>query len=184
MRLILFGPPGAGKGTQAEFIARHFAIPHISTGDIFRENIRNKTPLGLEAQRWSDAGNLVPDSVTNAMVRDRLAQNDCATGFLLDGYPRTTAQADELAGMLKERYTALNAVVNLIVPDADLVERLLKRGRSDDTRETIARRLEVYHESTKPLIGYYRDMKLLRDVEGVGSIVDITGRILSALNHG
>lgn len=182
MRLVIFGPPGAGKGTQAEFIARHFAIPHISTGDLFRENIQRETQLGLEARRYSNAGELVPDSVTNAMVRERLAEKDCNKGFLLDGYPRTPAQADELAAMLAARGAALNAVINLNVPDGELIERLSKRGRTDDTAETIKRRLEVYHDTTKPLIGYYKSKSLLRDVIGVGSIEEITQRILTALN--
>jgi adenylate kinase len=182
MRLVFFGPPGAGKGTQAEFIAAHFSIPHISTGDIFRENIRQQTPLGLEARRYSDAGELVPDAVTNAMVGDRLAKDDTAQGFLLDGYPRTPAQADELAAMLSARDIALDAVVNLIVPDEEIVERLLLRGRSDDNHDTIRRRLDVYHETTKPLIEYYRERALLRDVVGVGSITDITQLILGVLS--
>lgn len=182
MRLILFGPPGAGKGTQAAFIAQHFTIPHISTGDIFRENIRNQTPLGLEAKRYSEAGNLVPDTVTNAMVRDRISKEDCTTGFLLDGFPRTTAQADEFDAMLADMHVSLDVVVNLIVPDEELVERLSKRGRADDTVETVVHRLNVYHENTKPLIGYYRQRGILRDIEGVGRIEEITALILHAIN--
>jgi adenylate kinase len=181
MRLILFGPPGAGKGTQAQYVAAHYTVPHISTGDLFRDNISRGTALGLEAKRYSEAGELVPDSVTNGMVRSRLEQDDCRAGFLLDGYPRTIAQADELAGMIAARGEALNAVVNLIVPDEELITRLLKRGRADDTRETIMRRLAVYRESTEPLIGYYRALDLLHDVEGFGTIDDITGRIYAAL---
>ena len=140
MRCILFGPPGAGKGTQAEFISKHFSIPHISTGDIFRENIRNQTPLGIEAKRFSEAGNLVPDSVTIAMVRDRLSKQDCVNGFLLDGFPRTTAQADEFDAILRDLHTSLDAVINLVVPDEELVERLSKRGRADDSVDTVLHR--------------------------------------------
>ncbi|MBI5646985.1 MAG: adenylate kinase [Ignavibacteriae bacterium] len=183
MRLILFGPPGAGKGTQAAYVAAHFSIPHISTGDLFRANITKQTPLGIEAKRYSDAGELVPDAVTNAMVRDRLGDEDAARGFLLDGYPRTTAQADELATMLKERGAVLDVVVNLLVPDYKLIDRLMKRGRSDDTFDTISRRLDVYHETTKPLIGYYKTLGILRDVDGVGDITEITERIFEALGH-
>lgn len=182
MRLILFGPPGAGKGTQARYIARRFSIPHISTGDIFRDNIQRMTPLGAEVKRHSDSGNLVPDSLTNAMIRDRLAFPDCQSGFLLDGYPRTIDQADELGKILIEMDSALDAVVNLIVPDSEILERLSKRGRTDDDPDTIAHRLRVYRESTSPLIEYYRGRGLIRDVEGVGSIEDITQRILSVLN--
>lgn len=182
MRVIMFGPPGAGKGTQAEHVAARYAIPHISTGDLFRDNIARGTALGLEAQRYSEAGNLVPDEVTNGMVRSRIAVEDCAQGFLLDGYPRTIAQADELAGMLAASGCALDAVVNLLVPDDELIGRLLKRGRADDTRDTVARRLEVYHASTKPLIGYYRERGLLHDVHGLGAIDEITERIFSVLD--
>jgi adenylate kinase len=181
MRLVIFGPPGAGKGTQAQHVAARYAIPHISTGDLFRDNIARGTELGLEAKRYSEAGNLVPDAVTNGMVRDRLARTDCAAGFLLDGYPRTVAQADELAAILAAAASPLDAVVNLIVPDDELIERLLKRGRADDTRATVARRLDVYHATTKPLIGYYLERGLLRDVEGVGAIDAITQRIFSVL---
>ena len=181
MRLVLFGPPGAGKGTQAQYIAAHYAIPHISTGDIFRENIKNQTPLGIEAKRYSEAGELVPDTITNAMVGDRLAKEDAVHGFLLDGYPRTPSQADELMVLLSSQDVNLDAVVNLIVPDQELIDRLLKRGRGDDSIETIRRRLDIYHETTKPLIEYYREKNILRDVIGVGSIDDITRLILGVL---
>ena len=182
MRLILFGPPGAGKGTQAAFIAEHFQIPHISTGDLFRENIQKQTPLGLEAKRYSEAGNLVPDSVTNAMVRERIGRDDCRAGFLLDGFPRTTAQADELDAMLADMHVSLDVVINLVVPDEELIERLSRRGRADDSVTTVAHRLHVYHGNTKPLIGHYRRRNILRDIEGVGLIDEITARILQALN--
>lgn len=183
MRLVIFGPPGAGKGTQAQFVAQHYAITHVSTGDIFRENIRNQTPLGIEAKRFADAGNLVPDDLTNAMVRTRLSEADCRDGFLIDGYPRTTYQADTFEALLAEWNVKLDAVINMIVPDEEIIERLSKRGRSDDSAETIIHRLDVYHGTTQPLIEYYRNRNLLRDVEGVGPIDIISRRIFESLNH-
>ncbi|MCB2203922.1 adenylate kinase [bacterium] len=182
MRLLIFGPPGAGKGTQAQFISTHFNIPHISTGDIFRENIRNGTPLGIEAKRYSEAGDLVPDSVTNAMVKERLEKPDTAAGFLLDGYPRTPAQAEALDSFLPDGAT-LDAVLNMIVPEEELLERLGKRGRSDDSLDTIRHRLHIYHETTEPLAEYYRGKGLLVDIQGVGDITDITGQIITAVEH-
>jgi len=182
MRLLIFGPPGAGKGTQAQFISNYFNIPHISTGDLFRENIRNDTPLGIEAKRYSDAGELVPDSVTNAMVKERLAQDDTAEGFLLDGYPRTPDQAEALGTFLPDD-TSIDAVINMIVPMEELIERLGKRGRVDDSSETIRRRLVIYHETTEPLAEYYREKGLLLDIQGVGEIDDITKQIIMAVEH-
>jgi adenylate kinase len=183
MQLLMFGPPGAGKGTQAEFIARHYAIPHISTGDIFRENIRTGTALGKEAQRYTEAGELVPDSVTNAMIRDRLSHEDCLGGFLLDGYPRTLEQAKELDNILAGLNETIDAVVNLAVPDDEVAERLLKRGRSDDTQETVRRRLEIYHETTRPLEMYYAEKGKLLNVDGIGSIEEITRHIVEAITR-
>ncbi|MDH7514907.1 MAG: adenylate kinase [Bacteroidota bacterium] len=183
MRLILFGPPGSGKGTQAVSIAAYYGIPHISTGDIFRRHISEGTPLGIEAERYSSSGNLVPDGVTNAMVRERLTEPDCAEGFLLDGYPRTIVQAEELERFLRERGERITAVIDLVVPDAEVVERLGKRGRVDDTAETIAHRLRVYHETTKPLIGYYEEKGLMKHVDGVGDIDAVTQRIISAIGN-
>lgn len=181
MRLLIFGPPGAGKGTQAQFISTHYNIPHISTGDLFRENIRKDTPLGIAAKRYSDAGELVPDSVTNAMVKERLAQDDTAGGFLLDGYPRTPDQARALETFLP--HGAIDAVINMIVPMEELIERLGKRGRIDDSAETIRRRLVIYQETTKPLAEYYRGKGLLLDIQGVGAIEDITQQIIMAVEH-
>jgi adenylate kinase len=185
MRLVLMGPPGAGKGTQAKVIAGRFDIPAISTGDIFRANVASQTPLGVEAQRFMDAGEYVPDEVTNAMVRDRLREDDAKVGFLLDGYPRTLAQVDELDAMLAELGSSLDAVVALTADRDELVSRLLQRaqveGRSDDTEEVVRRRQQVYEEQTAPLIAVYRDRGILVDVDGMGEIDEVTERILAAL---
>ena len=185
MRLILMGPPGAGKGTQAKIVATHYRIPPVSTGDIFRANVAGRTPLGLEAQRYMDAGEYVPDEVTNAMVRDRLGLPDAAPGFLLDGYPRTLAQVDELDGMLADLGISLDAVVVLTVNQDEVVARLLQRahleGRADDTEEVIRRRQEVYAEQTEPLIAVYRDRGLLVEVDGMGEIDVVTHRVFDEL---
>ena len=186
MRMIFMGPPGAGKGTQAAVVAERFGIPAISTGDIFRANVGEGTPLGLEAKRYMDAGEYVPDSVTNNMVRDRLAQPDAEPGFLLDGYPRTLAQVEELDGMLAASGASLDAVVVLTVDSEELVQRLLKRaetsGRSDDTEEVIRHRQDVYTEQTAPLIDVYRDRGLLLEVDGLGEVTEVSERILTALD--
>ena len=183
MRLILMGPPGAGKGTQAKFVAQHFGIPAISTGDIFRANVSEGTPLGKEAQRYMDAGEYVPDEVTNAMVRDRLGLDDAKPGFLLDGYPRTLPQVEELDGMLADLGIALDAIVSLTVDRDELVQRLLQRasveGRADDTEDVIRRRQQVYRDETEPLLDHYRDR--LVTVDAVGSIEEITDRVAAAL---
>lgn len=180
------GPPGAGKGTQAAVVAERFGIPAISTGDIFRANVGEGTPLGLEAKRYMDAGEYVPDSVTNNMVRDRLAQPDAEPGFLLDGYPRTLAQVEELDGMLAASGTALDAVVVLTVDSEELVQRLLKRaetsGRSDDTEEVIRHRQDVYTEQTAPLIDVYRERGLLLEVDGLGEVPEVSERIFAVLD--
>ncbi|MAY97189.1 adenylate kinase [uncultured Nocardioides sp.] len=186
MRMIFMGPPGAGKGTQAAVVAEKYGIPAISTGDIFRANVGEGTPLGLEAKRYMDAGEYVPDSVTNNMVRDRLAQPDAEPGFLLDGYPRTLAQVEELDGMLAASGASLDAVVVLTVDSEELVQRLLKRaetsGRSDDTEEVIRHRQGVYTEQTAPLIDVYRDRGLLLEVDGLGEVTEVSERILTALD--
>lgn len=183
MRLVLVGPPGAGKGTQAAVIADRLGIPHISTGDIFRANVGQGTPLGQQAQEFMDAGQLVPDEVTNAMVADRLAQDDASSGFLLDGYPRNLGQADVLATLLADRNAPLDMVVEIVVDPEQVVQRLLARGqgRADDTEEVIRHRLEVYEAETAPLVGYYRERGLLKTVDGLGSVDDVTGRILGTL---
>ncbi|MAT39387.1 MAG: adenylate kinase [Ectothiorhodospiraceae bacterium] len=182
MYLVIFGPPGAGKGTQAQYISEHFEIPHISTGEIFRENIKNDTPLGVEAKRYTASGNLVPDSLTNAMVRDRIQKADCSRGALLDGYPRTIDQAREFDKMLAEKGSQLSAVINLKVPDGEIVQRLSKRGRSDDNPEAIKRRLQIYHNQTEVIVGYFRDRGLLHDIYGVGNIQEISKQILDTLD--
>jgi adenylate kinase len=185
MRVVLMGPPGAGKGTQAVVVAERLGIPHVSTGDIFRTNVASGTQLGLEAQKYMDAGEYVPDSVTNEMVRDRLAQPDAAGGFLLDGYPRTLAQVDELTGMLAEHGAAIDKVVELTVDTDEVVGRLVKRaaeqGRSDDTEDVIRRRQEIFAEQTAPLTAVYAEQGVLVKVDGMGSVEDVTARVLAAL---
>ena len=187
MRLVLLGPPGAGKGTQAAVVAARLGIPAISTGDIFRSNVAGGTELGLQAKAYMDRGDYVPDSVTNAMVRDRLSQPDAAEGFLLDGYPRTTAQVAELDAMLAEAGTGLDRVVELTVDLDEVVDRLLLRakeqGRSDDTEEVIRRRLDVYAAETAPLAQAYAAHGLLVEVDGMGAIEDVTKRVLDALGR-
>jgi adenylate kinase len=185
MRLILMGPPGSGKGTQAKFVAERYGIPAISTGDIFRANVTQGTPLGLEAKRYMDAGEYVPDEVTNLMVRNRIDEPDAERGFLLDGYPRTLAQVEELDGMIKFTGHRLDAVVVLTVDPDEIVQRLVQRaeveGRTDDTEDVIRRRQEVYAEQTEPLIDVYRDRNLLIEVDGMGAVDDVTKRIFDAL---
>ncbi len=180
------GPPGAGKGTQARFVAEHFGIPAISTGDIFRANVSKGTPLGLEAKRYMDAGEYVPDEVTNLMVRNRIDEPDAEPGFLLDGYPRTLAQVTELDGMIRFTGHQLDAVVVLTVDPEELVQRLLQRavtdGRADDTEDVIRRRQEVYAEQTEPLIEVYRERGILIEVDGMGEVDDVTTRIFESLD--
>ena len=179
------GPPGAGKGTQAKFVADHFGIPAISTGDIFRANVSEGTELGVEAKRYMDAGEYVPDEVTNLMVRNRIDEPDAEPGFLLDGYPRTLAQVEELDGMIKFTGHELDAVVVLTVDQDEIVQRLLQRAesenRADDTEDVIRRRQEVYVEQTEPLIEVYRDRGLLVEVDGMGEVDEVTARTLTAL---
>jgi len=187
MRLILMGPPGAGKGTQAKVISARLGIPAVSTGDIFRANVSEGTPLGLEAKRYMDAGDYVPDTVTNGMVRDRLGQDDARGGFLLDGYPRTVAQVEELDSMLADSGTSLDAVVVLTVDDEELIQRLLNRaqteGRTDDTEDVIRHRQDVYNEQTAPLLAVYADRGLLVEVDGMGVVDEVSERIFRALEQ-
>jgi adenylate kinase len=186
MRLIIMGPPGAGKGTQAKFIAEHFEIPAISTGDIFRANVSQGTPLGVEAASYMDKGEYVPDTITNLMVRNRIDEPDASQGFLLDGYPRTLAQVEELDGMIKYTGHALDAVVVLTVDKDEIVQRLLQRaeleGRADDTEDVIRRRQEVYLEETAPLIEVYKGRGLVHEIDGMGDVDDVTKRIFDELD--
>jgi adenylate kinase len=186
MRLLIMGPPGAGKGTQAKFVAEHFGIPAISTGDIFRANVSQGTPLGVEAKRYMDAGEYVPDEVTNRMVRNRIDEPDAGHGFLLDGYPRTLAQVEELDGMIQHTGHKLDAVVVLTVDQDEIVQRLLQRaqteGRADDTEEVIRRRQEVYLEQTQPLIEVYKQRGLVREIDGLGEVDEVTKRVFAALD--
>lgn len=179
MRLVLVGPPGAGKGTQAVVLAEKLGIPHISTGDLFRAHVSGQTPLGQEVKRYLDSGGLVPDSVTNEMVRERLAEDDTKVGFLLDGYPRNTGQADVLSEILAESGVELDAVVELTVEEEELVQRLLARGRSDDTEDVIRHRQGVYRDETAPLLEHYADR--LISVDGVGEIDEVSTRVIAAL---
>jgi adenylate kinase len=185
-RLLIIGPPGAGKGTQAVRLSEHYGIPAISTGDIFRRNVAEQTDLGKQAKVFLDSGEYVPDSLTNALVRDRLAEPDAADGFLLDGYPRTTEQVAELDRMLEAAGTRLDAVVLLTVDPALVVERLLKRaaeqGRSDDTEDVIRHRIQVYEAQTSPLVDIYRSRDLLLSVDGAGEVDEVSERIFAALD--
>jgi adenylate kinase len=179
VRLVLVGPPGAGKGTQAVRLAERLDVPHISTGDLFRANLKDETDLGREAKRYMDAGDLVPDEVTVAMVRERLTHDDAAKGFILDGFPRTRSQAASLGELLAERDEQLDAVVELQVPEDELVRRLMGRGRDDDTEDVIRRRQQVYRSETAPLLDHYSDR--LVSIDAVGSVEEITDRVTQAL---
>ena len=208
MRLILVGPPGAGKGTQAQFLASHYSIPHISTGDIFRANLKAGTELGKQAQAFMDRGELVPDSVTNEMVKDRLSKDDVANGFLLDGYPRNIAQAEVLRAFLTEIGKPLQSALELSIAPEEIIKRLSSRRtcrdcgapseagstscskcsgtdlyqREDDKEEVISRRLDVYHEQTEPIINFYRNEGLLQSISAIGSVEEITTSAISALS--
>lgn len=179
MRLVLLGPPGAGKGTQAALLSEKLGVPHISTGDLFRANIGEGTPLGVEAKSYIDAGKLVPTDVTARMVEDRLNQDDAANGFLLDGFPRTVEQAEILTKLLADTGLELDGVINYEVSEDVVVERMLARGRADDNEETIRTRLGVYRDETFPLIEHYGDQIIT--VKAEGTVEDINARTLAAI---
>ncbi len=212
MRLVLMGPPGAGKGTQAVGLAREYGVPHISTGDMFRAAVAAGSELGMEARRYMDAGRLVPDEVTLGIVRERLSQADAASGFVLDGFPRSVAQAGGLQEILRGSGWELDGVILIDVPDSELVRRAVGRRvcrqcgrawhvefspppgdvcscggellqRNDDRADTVAKRLETYREQTEPLIGYYADLGLLLSVDGMGDPESVRGRIMEALRR-
>ncbi len=186
MRLLILGAPGAGKGTQAVQIAEHYGVPAISTGDIFRSNIKSKTELGQQVEAILASGGFVPDEVTNAIVKDRLGQADAEAGFLLDGYPRTVGQVHALDELLAEKGLRLDAVIDLVVDEDATVARLLKRaaieGRADDTEDVIRERMAIYHRETEPLIAVYRDKGILVEVDGMGEVPDVKDRIAAALD--
>ena len=192
MRIVLLGPPGAGKGTQAQVIAGQLAVPAISTGDIFRANVSGQTELGQKAKTYMDAGDLVPDEITVAMVKDRLAETDAKGGFLLDGFPRTIGQAERLRDSLGEQGHALDRVLELVVDEEELVRRLSGRRmlvdgkmvqREDDKPETVRHRLEVHREQTAPLSGWYDEQGLLTRIDAIGAIEEVTERALKALGR-
>jgi len=185
-RLLIVGPPGAGKGTQASRIATAFGVPAISTGDIFRANIREQTPLGVRVKAILDAGDLVPDALTNDLIADRISQTDAAHGFLLDGYPRTEEQVKFLDAFLAELGSRLDAVIQLVADEDEVVRRLLQRGRelgrTDDTEETIRHRQQVYARETEPLIAIFQQRGLVVQIDGLGSVDEVTERILGGLS--
>jgi adenylate kinase len=184
-RLLIVGPQGSGKGTQGARISASFGIPEVSTGDVFRANIKEQTELGRRVKAIIDAGDLVPDELTGAVVRDRLAQPDAANGFLLDGYPRNAAQVADLDRFLDEHDQALDVVLELAVPRAISIERIALRaqeqGRSDDTEEVIAHRLSIYERETAPILGIYRDRGIVAVIDGVGDLDEVEARINAAL---
>jgi adenylate kinase len=186
MRLLIMGPPGAGKGTQAVRIAEHYRIPAISTGDIFRAMKHSDTPLARQVRTIMESGGYVSDEITNDIVKDRLAQGDCVTGFLLDGYPRTLQQVQTLDDYLAETDRPLHAVISLLADVEEVVARLLKRaeidGRPDDNEETIRVRLQVYAEQTEPLLDLYRSRGMLIEVDGLGPIDEVSERVFAALD--
>ena len=181
MRIVLLGPPGAGKGTQATKLAENLGVPQISTGDLFRHNITTGTKLGLEAKQYLDAGDLVPASLTNALVDDRLNDSDVAGGFILDGFPRSVEQAGALHDMLERRNLKLDAVLEFRVPEDELVHRLKGRGRADDTEDVIRNRMKVYRDETAPLLDYYQHE--LKTVDAVGALEEVFARALHALGR-
>ena len=185
--IVLLGPPGSGKGTQAARLRQELDLPHVASGDLFRENLKNDTELGLKAKTYMDRGALVPDDVTIAMVMDRLARPDCARGAILDGFPRTQAQAEALDALLRRLAAPLDCCLALTVDTEEVVQRLVRRaeieGRADDNEQTIRERMKVYDSQTAPLLAYYRDAGLLVEVDGMGEMDEVTARILEALDR-
>ncbi|MGH3721004.1 MAG: adenylate kinase [Pseudonocardiaceae bacterium] len=179
MRILIVGPPGAGKGTQAKVLSAELGVAHISTGDIFREHVEGGTELGRQVRKYLDAGALVPDEMTNAMVEQRLTEDVCRAGFLLDGFPRTVGQAQALEILLRDRDCEIDTVLAFDVPEEQIVARLLARGRKDDTEDVIQHRQQLYREETAPLLEFYSDR--LVTVPAVGSVPDVTARALDAL---
>ncbi|MGJ0117659.1 adenylate kinase [Williamsia sp. MIQD14] len=180
MRLVILGPPGAGKGTQAEMLSESLGIPHISTGDLFRANITEGTPVGIEAKKYLDAGNLVPSEITVDMVRARVAEPDATEGFILDGFPRSTEQADALEHILSDLGGKLDAVLSFEVDEDVVVDRMLARGRADDTEDVIRNRMQVYIKETSPLLDYYGEQVTV--IDAIGDVGEVHQRVLRALN--
>ncbi|MBZ4683773.1 MAG: adenylate kinase [Fusobacteriaceae bacterium] len=208
MNLMLFGAPGAGKGTQAKFLIEKYGIPQISTGDILREAVKNETEMGKEAKKYMDEGKLVPDSIIIGIIKDRLKEADCKEGFILDGFPRTIPQAEALDELLQELNISLDKVISLNVPDEDIIERITGRRvskvtgkiyhikfnppvdekeedlyqRADDTEETVKKRLDAYHTQTAPLFDFYKNKGILVEVDGTKSVDEVTKDIINILN--
>ena len=184
-RLLIIGPQGSGKGTQGQRIAEAFRIPAVSTGDVFRANVKEGTPLGLQVKAIIDAGDLVPDELTGAIVRDRLAQDDAAAGFLLDGYPRNLGQVGDLDAFLDERDEPLTGVIELSVPRDESIRRIALRateqGRTDDNDESIAKRLAIYESETAPILEVYRERGVAFEIDGIGTLDEVFERIITAL---
>ncbi|MGN8225490.1 adenylate kinase [Gracilimonas sp. BCB1] len=184
MNIILFGPPGAGKGTQAKLLQDEFSIPHLSTGDIFRAAIKNKTPLGVKVKSILDSGELVPDQTVVDLVADELGKDKYQDGYILDGFPRTVVQAEAFDSFLEKNNDKLDAFILLSVPEEELIKRILSRGegRSDDTEEKVKTRLQVYREETQPVMKHYAKQDKVQEIDGIGTIDEIFGRIKDALN--